>query len=295
MRKEAYYFSHDSNARNDEKMLAVRMRLGTEGYGIYFMIIERLRDESDYMSIKDYNVLAFDFRVSADKVKSVIEDFGLFEFSEDKKYFYSRRLINSMQVKSEKSEKARVSAGKRWNKSESDANAMRTHSDSNAIKVKESKVKESKVNEIVKEIDKENPTTTSTSLDFHLEKPIKDQMKLYFSEVNYQETIDVLAMKYAKLSDSKESKINLLKYWAIDFANKQIEAGKPNKTLKDFAEHFANWMAKQDVNNYPVSTNKSHLNPTQDASYWKQKSIKCAQQAVENRKIKNRDDSSTGN
>ena len=145
MNKEAYYFSHDSNARNDEKLLAVRMRFGAEGYGIYFMILERLRDESDNMSIKDYNILAFDFRVSSDKVKSVIEDFELFEFTEDKKYFYSQRMMNNMKIKNEKSEKARLSAEKRWNKSDSNANALQTHSEGNAIK--ESKVKENKLKE----------------------------------------------------------------------------------------------------------------------------------------------------
>lgn len=145
MNKEAYYFSHDSNARNDEKLLAIRMRFGAEGYGIYFMILERLRDESDNMSIKDYNILAFDFRVSSDKVKSVIEDFELFEFTEDKKYFYSQRMMNNMKIKNEKSEKARLSAEKRWNKSDSNANALQTHSNGNAIK--ESKVKENKLKE----------------------------------------------------------------------------------------------------------------------------------------------------
>ncbi len=154
--KEAYYFSHDSNARNDEKILAVRMRLGTEGYGIYFMILERLRDESNHMSIKDYNVLAFDFRVGADKVKSVVEDFGLFEFTEDKKYFFSNRMMNNMKLKNEKSEKARESVQKRWEKVkkepktyESNTNVLPPKSDSNTIKVKESKEKENKDNNSV--------------------------------------------------------------------------------------------------------------------------------------------------
>lgn len=94
--KNSSYFSHDSNARNDEKILAVRMRHGAEGYGIYFMLLERLRDEADYMSVKDYNMLAFDFRVSAEKVKSVVEDFGLFSFSEDGKKLYSDSFLNSI-------------------------------------------------------------------------------------------------------------------------------------------------------------------------------------------------------
>jgi hypothetical protein len=95
MSKDAYYFSHDSNARNDEKMLAVRMRFGAEGYGIYFMIIERLRESRNYLGVTDYNVIAFDLRVSTEKVKSIVEDFGLFEFTDNGR-FYSKRLSRSM-------------------------------------------------------------------------------------------------------------------------------------------------------------------------------------------------------
>lgn len=64
------YFSHDSNARNSEKLLNVRMKYGAAGYGIYFMIIERLREEGDYTSVKDYNMIGFDLRVPASEVKA---------------------------------------------------------------------------------------------------------------------------------------------------------------------------------------------------------------------------------
>lgn len=85
------YFSHDSNARNDLKLIKVRMsKLGAADYGIYWMIIERLREEPNYMSIKDYNAIAFDLRVNDSDEKSVIEDFGLFDFTDDGKYFYSK-------------------------------------------------------------------------------------------------------------------------------------------------------------------------------------------------------------
>lgn len=140
------YFPHDSNARNSDKLIPLRARFGAEGYGIYFMLIERLREESSYMSIKDYNMLAFDLRVDAGKVKSVIEDFGLFAFTEDGKCFYSESLMRRMKVKDEKSEKARQSAKSRWNKSERKANAPKSECErianapkSDAIKVKESK------------------------------------------------------------------------------------------------------------------------------------------------------------
>lgn len=148
------YFPHDSNARNSDKLLPVRMKYGAEGYGIYFMLIERLRDEPSYMSIKDYNMLAFDLRVDAQKIKAVIEDFGLFSFTDDGKCFYSEGFIKRMKIKDSKS-KARSDAGKkgaekRWNKgndssaitkpSQINGNAMAKPSENIASKVNKSKV-----------------------------------------------------------------------------------------------------------------------------------------------------------
>ena len=46
--KDAYYFPHDCNARNDPKVLALRSVFGAEGYGVYFMTIEILREQPDY-------------------------------------------------------------------------------------------------------------------------------------------------------------------------------------------------------------------------------------------------------
>ncbi|AZA91174.1 Uncharacterised protein [Chryseobacterium nakagawai] len=186
-KKDSYYFSHDSNARNDEKLLAVRMKLGAEGYGIYFMILERLRDERDNMSVKDYNILAFDFRVSSEKVKSVIEDFGLFEFTDDKKSFFSKRMVENMNFKNEKSEKARKSAEMRWNKSEKNANALPTQNEGNALK--ERKVKESKVKESNTVIDIPfSPSGDST--------PVKSFKQ--FSKQEFYESLKIFVKEFGK-------------------------------------------------------------------------------------------------
>lgn len=88
------------------------MKYGAEGYGVYFMILERLRDEANYMSIKDYNVIAFDLRVDASIIKAVVEDFGLFVFTDDGKYFYSDGFNKRMALKDSKAKKL-AEAGKR--------------------------------------------------------------------------------------------------------------------------------------------------------------------------------------
>lgn len=46
------YFPHDSDARNSDKLIRLRMRHKAAGYGVYFMILERMREESNYMSSK---------------------------------------------------------------------------------------------------------------------------------------------------------------------------------------------------------------------------------------------------
>ncbi|WP_127846177.1 Lin1244/Lin1753 domain-containing protein [Psychroflexus aestuariivivens] len=203
MSKEAYYFSHDSNARQDEKILALRMKHGWEGYGIYWAIIEKLRDESDFTCVKDYNVIAFDLRTDAAIIKSIVEDFRLFQFTECGKRFYSESLMKRMDAKKQKSEKAKKAAEKRWGRSakneNSNADEMRTQNKSNADdmqthskrkadpmqgkekKVKESKVKESKV-ENKKKSSRFSPPSQDDVYDYLLEKKLHPSLAKKESE-----------------------------------------------------------------------------------------------------------------
>lgn len=138
--KEAYYFSHDSNSRNDGKILSMRMKHGMRGYGIFWAIVEMLRDESGYKMRLQCERIAFELHEDSELIESVINDFDLFVVKDG--FFWSESLLRRMKMKEEKSNKARESALKRWNKdneSERYANALPTQSESNASKVKESK------------------------------------------------------------------------------------------------------------------------------------------------------------
>lgn len=161
--KDAYYFSHDANARNDTKILSMRSIYGSEGYGWYWIIVEMLREQQNYkIELGKYvwNALAMQMQCTADAAQKYVEDcineFNL--FVSDGEFFWSESLIRRMKSKDEKSEKAKRAAEARWNKasnnkgskheqSTSNAPAMQTDSKRNANKVKESKVKESKVKE----------------------------------------------------------------------------------------------------------------------------------------------------
>jgi hypothetical protein len=144
--KDTYYFSHDSDATDDPKIMLLISQWGLEAYGIFWTIIEHLRKQPEYKShIGILKALASRYGSTEEKYKFVVFDFNLFEI-EDNVFFYSKSLIKRMKPLEDKREQMRQLALKRWNKK--DASAMRTHNDTqsvgNASKVKESKGKESK-------------------------------------------------------------------------------------------------------------------------------------------------------
>ena len=141
LRKDAFYFSHDANAQDDHKCMKLIDQLGMEGYGIFWALVERLRNENDYrLPISVCSIYAKRWGTSKEKVEAVVNIYGLFKIEGD--YFFSERLIRSMDYKSEKGKKA---AAVRWG----NASAMQVHSGCNASAMQNDamKVKESKRNE----------------------------------------------------------------------------------------------------------------------------------------------------
>lgn len=136
--RDTYYFSHDYNARTDSKIKRLISRHGMAGYGIYWGIIEDLYQNANALPT-DYESIAFDLRTDAETLKSIVNDFDLFQVDSD--LFGSLSVQRRLDQREQKSSKARVSAYKRW---KNDANALPTQSERNAIKGKESKGKEKK-------------------------------------------------------------------------------------------------------------------------------------------------------
>ncbi len=135
MKKDAYYFPHFSNARNDPKILRLRRIFGIEGYGIYFMLLEVLREQTDFCYPLDgIEDLAYEWHVPKELICSIISHAGLFTL-DNRSNFYSARLIHYLKPYMEKTERARSAALKRWNEvkelPEHDANAMQMQYDGN--------------------------------------------------------------------------------------------------------------------------------------------------------------------
>lgn len=166
MSKDAFYFSHDTNARRDPKILAMRSDYGAEGYGFYWILIEMMAEQEGYKLEHAKwvsHAIAMETqceRNTIDKfIGSCIEDYELLK--SDGEYFWSDSLLKRMEIKEQKKKK-RSEAGKagalaRWGKEQNNEGSekwqshnkrMADASNRNAIngKGKESKGKEKKEN-----------------------------------------------------------------------------------------------------------------------------------------------------
>ena len=149
MKKDAYYFPHFCNARSDRKIKRVLKDLGIEGYGIYFMLLEVLREQEGFKyPLSDIDLLADEFGTSESKVSVVISKYELFQV-DSKENFFSIKQIYYLQPYIEKSERAREAANKRWKNANASTNALQMESGTTAeaMQVKETKPNESETNQ----------------------------------------------------------------------------------------------------------------------------------------------------
>ena len=147
MSKDAYYFPHDSNAKDDPKCVLLIEQLGMEGYGIYWMLIETLREQPDYTyPVANIPALGRRYNTTEEKVKTVVCNYGLFTVKDDKIFFsdsLNRRMLVFEEKRAKRSEAGRLGNAARWKTSQTDRNAITMRSQFIASKVKKSKEKES--------------------------------------------------------------------------------------------------------------------------------------------------------
>jgi len=110
--KDAYYFPHDSNATGDPQIMEMMDTMGTKGYGAYWILIEHLREQQDYVSnlkvlrsLAKRNMSVNDNLQEVEQIfTSIVHDYGLFYVDEEGR-FYSNSLIRRMKAYDERKTK----------------------------------------------------------------------------------------------------------------------------------------------------------------------------------------------
>jgi hypothetical protein len=208
-----FYFSHDYTARSDIKIKKLIATQGMLGYGIYWSLVEDLYHNNNKLE-DNPALLAYDYRCTTELIKSVINDFDLFIVKDG--YVSSNSIQKRLDERNDKVTKAKQSASKRWeNKGknadnietqcDSDANAMRTQCDGNAIK--ESKVKEIKVNK------------RKLKEEVVFIPPVLNDVLVYFDENGYSKEAATKAFNYYTNLGWKNSKGNQVINWKNTMQN----------------------------------------------------------------------------
>jgi len=112
-----HYFDHDFSARNDQKILRLRYKHGAGGYGVYWMVLEVMAEDTEgYIAPDSIGGLSLTIGVDVDTLSSIISDcveIGLFKVCAHGNY-YSTRMINHKKLMADFSEHGKRGAKARW-------------------------------------------------------------------------------------------------------------------------------------------------------------------------------------
>ena len=236
MAKDVYYFSHDVNASNDPKIVAMESQFGVISYAWWWKLIEKLASSDDYkLPFKKYTFIALDkelgilnenerpfnenerpfnenehnFFCSNESflfINSLIHDFELLDC--DDEYFWSPSLIRRQEERRNKYEKkqeqrrlAGIKSGEARRKKEQKRTVVQR--DSTVVKQNEQKErKEKEINNIERDTrarEDENPLSMFDD-DEVKNKPIYDLYMKAIGDVSpvIKDRLDDLVESYGK-------------------------------------------------------------------------------------------------
>lgn len=231
MSKDAYYFSHDSNAKDDPRCMLLIDQLGLEGYGIFWVLIEILRDQPAYRyPLNLVPILARKHNTTAEKMKVVVLKYDLFQIDEDENFF-SISLCRRME-KMSKTREQRKLAGRKSGESRRkkalekgtgvqrafngcSTGVQRPLNKEKERKGKERKIKENKEENKEVEIEKQfhgnNEKSLDANLDFEKKKRVKKEKQFSPEHIAFVDSLielfpERITAKYtkAKLDDLRD-------------------------------------------------------------------------------------------
>lgn len=199
------------------------------GYGLYWAIIEMMRNEEDYklnLNKNTYRAIKTLTNTNIDVEKYIQDCINEYElFKQENEKFYSKSLLRRMSEKDKKSEIARERANKRWN---NNALVMQKQCTSNANKVKESKENENKINKKEQE-EKIHFADFVTMTNAEHEKLVST----YGTEFTDQ-CIKILDNYKGSKGKKYKSDYRAILSWVVDESNKRKQENKYNSRKTEY-------------------------------------------------------------
>lgn len=124
--KNNFYFQHDYNARNDQKILQLRGKFGNEAYGIYWMVLECMAESGEgYLLHNSIPGIAMTFGVDKAQLMAQL-DFShqIAMFGKDEKGYFSPRMLRHLEFRNERSLSGKKGAKSRWENGSANGSAI---------------------------------------------------------------------------------------------------------------------------------------------------------------------------
>lgn len=228
MKKDAYYFSHDANAQNDEKCLYIISKFGMEGYGLYWAFIESMHETASGKLNCDL-IEGFINRFNTNKemlLQFYNEAIRIKMFVTDNEFYWSERVLKNKEIFEEKRGKRSIAGKKgmanRWAKDNNvisnDNKSITKHN-----KVNESKVKKSKID---KTFFKESQAFDKSYFKSCFSDWNKEKLAFYYDSLN----------TWSNEGNKKVDWIATARIWA----NRDEKQGKINFNQNKQHNHFSN-------------------------------------------------------
>ncbi len=221
-KKDKYYFSHDSNARRDPKMISLINKKGSEGYGMFWILIEILREQEDFKIdiTKSYAIssLSAEMKTTDDHVKEFISECIRVELIEsDGVFIWSNSLNERMSIYKQKIERF-SSMGKKSQESRKKSPTLLKSNNDEQEEIKERQA------------------------------PAKSQLKILEDDDSFRIILESLL----KLDEFK----NLTREHIVSQRNKAVDWAKSKgKRYKNYESYFKNWLRNSDVKKQETSNN----------------------------------------
>lgn len=235
--KDAYYFSHDANARNDPKIMALIHTYGMEGYGRWWVLVEMLREQTDYKLKRCEwvtNALAMAMLWQPDStaefIDACVDRFELLETDGD--HFWSNSLLRRMTKledrRKKRSEAGRKGAERRWTDGNAMAMPKQTHDTAIA---KDGKVKESTVKQSTTKEKEKSTKTRKLSFGEFVTMTSEEHQKLIgrLGPESTARAIEILDNYKGSKGKKYKSDYRAILSWVVDKLTEQKPRGDPKR------------------------------------------------------------------
>ena len=257
MTKETFWFRHDYDAADDDRTMVMIEQLGLEGYGIYWVLIEKLRGRKDYkMPFSIIPSLARRYMTTSEKMKTVIMQYGLFQY-DDEGFFYSESLIRRMNALEELKQRRAIAGKKaveaRWSKekdtkcianeyesySKRIANEQQTNTDAIRLDTDKNRIDKNRIDKS-KEENKEIEDKSSTKKKKEYDEFVERMYALYPTKC------PIRGATLGKSYKDKERIQKLLRQYTED----EIESVFKNEIEEKYGKHYMQNFSTF-LNNFP--------------------------------------------